>query len=288
LEQAERELLASRDSQRVAESELFKARELLMEAELRLFSMSEEKARLQAERDSAEATLLAFNFLRSNGSTSVKRLPLSPSNRQLPPLPANVEFLAVDIKEGSAAALQQAQDLFESLSSVAACSQLFSSALDVCERCIVNASEQGLRMSHELRDLTDQSNGLRDAEPADVFVQQLESNADRALQIAASMNEMIAAMKAQQNDLASRYSTFAAQYTVFEHAVAEADKGSKHLQVSSCGGCAASALTRAAVAGEAAADAAQGGPAGAGFWFRVSPAAADCSRAQLSLFCDDA
>jgi hypothetical protein len=244
LEQIEHDLLTSKDAQRQTEDELFKVRELLMEAELRLFSMSEDKARLRAERDSAEATLLAFNFLRSGGNIAVKRLPLSPSNLQLAPLPANIEFLAVDMKDSSAIALQQAQDLFESLSSVAACSQLFSSALDLCERCIMNASEQGLRMSNELRTLTDDSNSLSDGQPADVFVQQLEANADRAVLTSERMNQLIAAMKAQHKDLTSRYSAFVSQFTVFEHAVAEADKGSKHLQVPDCSDSASSFVSR--------------------------------------------
>jgi hypothetical protein len=230
LEQLEHELLSSQDAQRHMENDLFKAREMLMDAELRLFSMEEGKARLQSERDSAEATLLAFDFLRSGGIVTAKRMPLSPSNRQTAPLHASMELLAVDIKDSSAAALQQAQELFDSLASVAACSQLFSSALDLCERCMMNASEQGLRMSNELHALTEQSNGLS-AEPAEVFVSQLEANSDRAVQIGARMSELMVAMKAQYKDLASRYSTLGNQHTVFEHAAAEADKGSKHLQV---------------------------------------------------------
>ena len=274
LEQLEHELLSSQDAQRHMENDLFKAREMLMDAELRLFSMEEGKARLQSERDSAEATLLAFDFLRSGGIVTAKRMPLSPSNRQAAPLHASMELLAVDIKDSSAAALQQAQELFDSLASVAACSQLFSSALDLCERCMMKASEQGLRMSNELHALTEQSNGLS-AEPAEVFVSQLEANSDRAVQIGARMSELMVAMKAQYKDLASRYSTLGNQHTVFEHAAAEADKGSKHLQV----GCnatpflfsllsstpSAARLTCFAVAGQAAAGAAQGGPAGARF-----------------------
>jgi hypothetical protein len=231
LEQLEHELLSSQDAQRHMENDMFKAREMLMDAELRLFSMEEGKARLQAERDSAEATLLAFNFLRSGGNVTAKRTPLSPSNRQAAPLHVSTELLAVDIKDSSAVALQQAQELFDSLASVAACSQLFSSALDLCERCMMNASEQGLRMSNELQALTEQSNSLSAEQPAEVFVRQLEANSDRAVQIGVRMSDLMVAMKAQCKDLASRYTTLTNQHTVFEHAAAEADKGSKHLQV---------------------------------------------------------
>ena len=150
VEQLEQDVMASQHAQREMESDLFRAREMLMDAEARLFSMGEDKARLQAERDSAEAAVLAFNFLRSGKVTS-KPLSVSSTNRQLPPLPASLEMLSFDMKDSSASALQQAQALFDSLTSLAACSQLFSAALDLCERSILHASEQGLRMSNELR-----------------------------------------------------------------------------------------------------------------------------------------
>jgi hypothetical protein len=232
VEQLEQELQASQDSRRQLESDLFRAREMLMDADLRMFSIGEEKARMQSERDSAEATLLAFNLLQPGGRVAAKPLSLSSSNRQPAPLPASLEFLAVDMKDSSAATLRQAQDVFDSLSSVAACGQLFSAALDLCERCIVHTSEQGLRMSNELSALTDQANSLGYDQPADLFVRQLESNSDRAVLVAARMQEVMVAMKAQHTDLTSRYHAFVSQYTVFEHAIAEADKGSKHLQVS--------------------------------------------------------
>jgi hypothetical protein len=232
VEQLEQELQASQDSRRQLESDLFRAREMLMDADLRMFSIGEEKARMQSERDSAEATLLAFKLLQPGGRSAAKPVPLSSSNRQPAPLPASLEFLAVDMKDSSAATLHQAQDVFDSLSSVAACGQLFSAALDLCERCIMHTSEQGLRMSNELSALTDQANSLGYDQPADLFVRQLESNSDRAVLVAARMQEVMVAMKAQHTDLTSRYHAFVSQYTVFEHAVAEADKGAKHLQVS--------------------------------------------------------
>jgi len=234
LEQLEQEALQSQEHQRHMEDDLFRTREMLMEAELRQFAMGEEKARMQSERDSAEATLMAFNFLRSGGKTAAYMKPLSPassSNRNLAPLPASAEFLAVDMRDSSAAALQQAQDLHDSLASLAACSQLFAAALDLCERCILGASEQGLRMSNELSALTEQSNKFHAAGLADVSAKQLEACASRAVDIATRLNEVVVAMKQQHTDLTSRYQTFVAQHTVFEHAVAEADKGSKHLQV---------------------------------------------------------
>ena len=86
-------------------------------------------------------------------------------------------------------------------------------------------------MSNELSALTDQANSLGYDQPADLFVRQLESNSDRAVLVAARMQEVMVAMKAQHIDLTSRYHAFVSQYTVFEHAVAEADKGAKHLQV---------------------------------------------------------
>ncbi len=63
-------------------------------------------------------------------------------------------------------------------------------------------------------------------------MRQLESNSDRAVLVATRMHEVMVAMKSQHSDLTSRYHAFVSQYTVFEHAVSEADKGSKHLQVS--------------------------------------------------------
>jgi hypothetical protein len=234
VEQLEQDFTASQESRRQLESDLFRAREMLMDADLRLFSIGEEKSRMQSERDSAEATLLAFNLLKSGGRPlplSSSNRQLSSSNQQLAPLPANLEFLAVDMKDSCAATLHQAQDLIDSLSSVAACSQLFSAALDLCERCIVHTSEQGLRMSNELNALTEQANSLGYDQPADLFVRQLESNSDRAALVATRMQEVMMAMKSQHTDLTSRHHAFVSQYTVFEHAVAEADKGSKHLQV---------------------------------------------------------
>lgn len=177
------------------------------------------------------------------------------------------------MKDSSAATLHQAQDVFDSLSSVAACGQLFSAALDLCERCIVHTSEQGLRMSNELSALTDHANSLGYDQPADLFVRQLESNSDRAVLVATRMHEVMVAMKSQHSDLTSRYHAFVSQYTVFEHAVAEADKGSKHLQVSAAfipvlfrlllflsPPAALVPLTSCSVARETAAHAAQGGP----------------------------
>ncbi len=260
VEQLEHDLLASQQAQREMENDLFRAREMLMDAEARLFSMGEDKARLQAERDSAEAAVLAFNFLRS-GKVSSKPLSLSSSNRQLPPLPASLELLAFDMKDSSASALQQAQALFDSLTSLAACSQLFSAALDLCERSIMHASEQGLRMSNELRYLTEQCSSKAE-QSSELFAQQLEANSASAVVIAARMHDVMMAMKAQHSDLTSRYETFLSQYTVFEHAVAEADKGAKHLQVCirvSVFVIAALALTLCAVAGQAPPDAAQRG-----------------------------
>jgi hypothetical protein len=234
LEQLEHDFTASQDAQRDLENDMFRAREMLLDAEVRMFAMGEEKARLQSERDSAEATLLAFNFLRSGGRVPSKPLALSSSNRQLMPLPASVELLAVDMKDSSASALQHAQDLFESLASFAACSQLFSAALDLCERSILHTSEQGVRLTNELHVLTEQCNSTAAEQTSDLFVQQLKANSARAVLIASRMHDVMVAMKAQHTDLTSRYHTFMSQYTVFEHAVAEADKGSKHLQVSGC------------------------------------------------------
>ena len=256
IEQLEHDLLTSQDAQRRLENDIFRAREMVMDAEVRLFSMEEEKTRLKSERDSAEATLLAFNFLRSGGRVSSKPLALSSSNRQLPPLPASMELLAVDMKDSSAAALQQAQDLFDALASLAACSQLFSSALDLCERSILYASEQGVLMSNELRALTDLSSSLGAEHTRDAFAQQLQANSARAVHIAARVHDVIAAVKAQRTDLTSRYQTFISQCTVLEHAASEADKGSKHLQVGRIGFSAAD-LTRCAVASQAAPDAAR-------------------------------
>jgi hypothetical protein len=197
LQLLEQDLMVSQEAQRQMENDLFKAREMLMESELRLFSMSEQKARLQSERDAAEASLMAFNLLHSGGRAAVNPKLLAPSNRQLAPLRESLEFVAADMRDSSGAALHQAQDLFDSLSALAACSQLFSAALDLCERCVLNASQQGLRMSNELGSLTEQANSMGLEQSTNVFVRQLEACSSRAVEISARMQQVMTALQAQ-------------------------------------------------------------------------------------------